>query len=173
MGESEINKTKIDGLQMVEDLYELFCMTTRELPRHINRDWHPEIKKIYAKMLAGEEDVGSYRMLDYYPEGREHYIYELSPIDDWTGYTRIYLEDIRSSNDHMSLLRNVFAALLKYTNWERDIREGPFIAMIPGTNGYACSYAVFLKQDNNGTTYAVLPQKLDRIQESFVNTIKY
>lgn len=54
MGEYKNNKIKIDGIQMVEDLYGLFHMNKRDLPKHINRNWHPEIKKIYLRMLSGE-----------------------------------------------------------------------------------------------------------------------
>jgi hypothetical protein len=162
-------KTKIDGYEMVKDLCDLLSMHKRDLPLHVNRNWHPEIHKMYGKMLSGGEPpykIGAQEI----PSITEYYIYELDPIDDWTGYAQVWLEDMLSVRKWLDLVEHAFKGLKLHSNWEGDIREGPYVAMIPGTEWFVSPFAVLLKQDNNGTTYCVSKQKLDHIQEYLIAT---
>lgn len=86
--------TRIDSYQMVEDLYFLSGLQKLDLPLYINRDWHPKIHNIYNQMLSGDRAVSGGVRVPRTGYETDFYVYELDPIDDWEGYSHIFLEDL-------------------------------------------------------------------------------
>jgi hypothetical protein len=94
------------------------------------------------------------------------FLYVLSPIDDWSGWTVV--------DDHMATLDDRDAEIFLETftpaknaieahGWfEHDTHTYPwFIAPLPSTDGDGyCEWMVATKITNNGTTFLVSPYRL-------------
>lgn len=97
------------------------------------------------------------------------YWYELPPIDWWPIPTvktvheqsRRWLEtDEGMNNGEIPELSGMWveaqAVARKFTHWEGDVRQGPFVLFGPSESGEAMIATGFAwKQDNNGTTFIV------------------
>ncbi len=104
------------------------------------------------------------------------YAYELSPIDHWGGWRRpedVYRVssaaegavpwpgehlDARGWPDLWARAQRV-ARKTGY-GWEGDIREGPFLTVLPPGEYGEPLVVIAFKQDNNGMTYVVSPVPL-------------
>jgi len=161
---------KIDGYEMVKDLYFLYTLKDEELPIEINRKWHPIINEIYKKRLSGKDP--NFKVRKDLVKGHEtdFYIYERDPIDDWSGYDWLFMEDLILNKKWLNLLYHTLTLLKRYSNWEGDIREGPFIARLPGDEYDVSSFVVLLKQDNDGATYIVSRYSLENLSEYLIKS---
>jgi hypothetical protein len=88
------------------------------------------------------------------------YVYSVGPIDNWFGWSKL-----RSFKSGLHYDANEFhwfwAAAQKAARecgWEGDIREGPYIAAIPGDSQQRI--IISWKQANNGTTFVISPVML-------------
>lgn len=164
------NMVKIDGYEMVRDLHFLHTVKDEELPQEINRKWHPEIETIYKNRLVGNDPFFEVKKTWIKERETNFYIYERDPIDDWTGYDWLFLEDLLVDIKWVNLLNHTFTLLKRYSNWEGDIRQGPFIAMFPGDECEFNSFVVLLKQDNNGNTYVVSRHPLENLNDCLIKS---
>jgi hypothetical protein len=160
--------TPIDEYRMVDDLYFLNGLSKRDLPIHINRNWHPKIKEIYNKYLSGEKDAPSYVRIPRTIYDLDFFVYEMEPIDDWEGYNQVFLEDLITEDKWLNLIYHTFKILKDNSKWELDVRSGPYMSMLPGEEMAFAHWAVLVKQDNNGTTYLVSRYNLDYLSDSLV-----
>jgi hypothetical protein len=51
--------------------------------------------------------------------------------------------------------------------WEGDIREGPFVAVLPDKGGVLSRVIIALKQDNDGTTFVAPRYRLPWYDSDF------
>lgn len=160
--------TKIDDYQMIEDLYFLNSLRKLELPLYINRKWHPKIHNIYSQLLAGDRDVNYANIVPRTICETDFYIYELDPIDDWEGYHQVFLEDLLQERKWLNLIHHTFKILAKNSKWEQDIISGPYVSALPGMELTFSHWVVLLKQENNGTTYAVSRYNLDYLSDFLI-----
>lgn len=168
----EAMKMNIDGYKMVNDIHLLCGLTKRDLPLAINLDWHPEVKEIYKKIASGEVELPDKGITSDVPDNSNYFIYERDPIDDWDGYHKLHVWDIFNNVNWRKLIYQSLTVLNNNSAWEGDIREGPYVAMLPGNEYDFADWVVLLKQDNNGTTFVVSNYKLDYLDEYFVKSIK-
>lgn len=157
--------TPIDGFKMVEDMHYLYGLSERELPLELNRDWHPDIHKLYKKALLGELFLGRNPSTEY---TTNFFIYQRDPIDDWEGYFQIFLEDMVHEKKWRNFIYHTFKILNENSNWEKDIRSGPYISMLPGYEMPFSHWVVLLKQENNGDTFIVSRYRLDYLHKYLV-----
>jgi hypothetical protein len=94
-------------------------------------------------------------------------IYCLPPIDQWSGWQKpdqVFTGtdkddgDTHPADEWPELWKEV-QRLAKGLGWEGDVREGPFVTVLPREPGdYWPGYVlVAWKQDNNGTTFLASP----------------
>lgn len=164
-------KMNIDGYKMVDDIHLLCGLTKRDLPVAINLDWHPEVKEIYKKIVSGEVELPDRWITSGVPDSSTYFIYERDPIDDWDGYHKLHVGDIFHNVKWRKLIYQSLTVLNNKSAWEGDIREGPYVAMLPGNEYDFANWVVLLKQDNNGTTFVVSNYKLEYLDEYFVKSI--
>lgn len=160
--------TKIDGLKMVEDLYYLFGLDKMVLPLEINRDWHPEVKKVYNRILSEDLELSTGNRLSKSIYDYDFYVYALEPIDDWAGYYQVFMEDLVQESKWLNLIHHAFKILKENSAWELDIVQGPFISMLPGNERAFGHWVVLLKQSNNGDTFVVSRYNLDYLSDFLV-----
>jgi hypothetical protein len=160
--------TKIDGYQMVEDLYFLSGLQNIDLPLQINRKWHPKIQELYNRMLSGEKVIRTGPRLPQVGYETDFYIYELEPIDDWNGYHHVFLDDLIKERKWLNLIHHTFRILKENSHWEQDIISGPYISALPGMELTYSHWVVLLKQENNGDTFVVSRFKLDYLSEFLI-----
>jgi hypothetical protein len=164
--------TLIDGYKMVDDLHLLHSIEKKDLSLHINYDWHPKIKERYEIYLSGDRELKKENMVARIPFNTEYFIYERDPIDFWEGYYLIFLEDLIMQKKWLNLIHHAMSLLNLYSSWEKDVRIGPFIAMLPGNEMEFAHWVVLLKQDNDGTTYIVSRYPLEHLNEFLVKSYK-
>lgn len=171
---NELNQmgTLIDGYKMVDDLHLLHSIDKKDLPLHINYSWHPKVKERYEIYLSGERELKKEDMVDRRPFNTEYFIYERDPIDFWEGYYLIFLEDLIMQKRWLNLIHHAMTLLDRHSSWEKDVRIGPFIAMLPGDEEMCAHWVVLIKQDNNGTTYVVSRYPLEHLNEFLVKCYK-
>lgn len=160
--------THIDGFKMVDDLYTLSGLVKLDLPLEINRDWHPKIKEMYNRRISGEQVPEIPARISRSIYDLDFYVYEVPPIDDWSGYNLLFLEDLICDTKWLNLIHHSFKILRFSSNWEEDVREGPFISMLPGNEIPFAHWVVLVKQDNNGNTYIVSRYSLDYLNDYLV-----
>lgn len=98
------------------------------------------------------------------------FIYETVPIDHWQGWLTMpeaaaklcvdglgftHEEELRHLADNLEEAKR----LAKAAGWEGDMREGPFVSMLPNQDN-TVSYVIAWKQDNNGSTFVASPYQL-------------
>jgi hypothetical protein len=103
------------------------------------------------------------------------YVYVLSPIDFWTGWSgrEIALpDDVEASvQEHLrarvdETLDHALEQFRRRTRWEGDIREGPYFAGLPPTDSQSESdLMVAVKQDNSGDVFVWSPHPLPHLDE--------
>ena len=101
------------------------------------------------------------------PEG---FVYELPPIDWWTGWSTIeaaiqaYEGAAEKQKEKANLERIVRHAQNQFENrtmWEGDVIQGPFLGGLPPATGDPTSdVMVALKQMNNGMVFVWSPYEL-------------
>jgi len=149
-----VSGTSIKSLKDMRDIYKLSIKSIEELPLLIGHPFSKGVFDIYKKCLSNELKIDKIE----FKWDKSYYVYECEPIDDWRFWTKIYIEDLLQNSELMSLVLDGMG-LFKSVGWEEDIREGPFITIIP--NGTECgSLILALKQDNNGTTYICSKENL-------------
>lgn len=95
-------------------------------------------------------------------------VYSLMPIDWWNGWREP--SDLFRVNVHQNPERwhdpaewdELWAKareLARRAGWEGDIREGPYVTVVPQDPGMSALPPVIIgwKQDNNGTTFVASP----------------
>lgn len=165
------HSVKIDGFKMVDDIYYLCGLKRRQLPLAINRDWHPIVLDVYKKLVSRVINFPEYNITYVIPSGIKFYIYELDPIDDWYGYYKLHMGDVYFSPHWRDLVFHSLNILKHNSSWEGDIREGVYFQRLQKNNYDFDDSALFLKQDNNGTTFAVSINKLEHLEEYFVKCV--
>ena len=98
-------------------------------------------------------------------------VYQVCPIYDWSGWhdprelfrvrVRIF-EDFGLFSNQWDRAWEQALELGKEAGWEGDIREGPFVSVLPEPPGSysAVPFLIAWKQDNNGTTFIASPYEL-------------
>jgi hypothetical protein len=101
------------------------------------------------------------------PDG---YVYDMGPnTDRWVGWQSPtdaagqgkagFQEDWQQDID--AVVEHAKEQFRARTGWEGDVREGPFIAgLMPPEDGKEFTFAVAIKQDNNGWIYVWSPYEL-------------
>lgn len=95
------------------------------------------------------------------------YVYRLDPIDDfhlWMDPTDIFnktgADDLRSFDEFEEVFDTAKVSA-KLIGWDGDIREGPFVSVLPpGGCGEQSLFIIAWKQDNNGTSFVASPYAL-------------
>jgi len=106
------------------------------------------------------------------------YVYCVQPIDDfhlWMRPSDVFnafgsddLREIKEFEDVFDTARTS----ARLIGWEGDIREGPFISMLPPNEGGSSSlFIVAWKQDNNGTSFVASPYILPWISNEDVDVV--
>lgn len=160
--------TLIDGYKMVDDLHLLHSINKKDLPLHINYDWHPKIREGYQDYLSDVIRLKEEKMVDRRPFNTDYFIYERDPIDFWGGYHLVFLEDLILQKKWLNLIHHAMSLLDRHSSWEKDVRMGPFIAMLPGDEIEFARWVVLVKQNNNGTTYIVSRYPLEHLNEFLI-----
>jgi hypothetical protein len=107
-------------------------------------------KWVDENLLPALENVAATR--------QEWHVWRLEvPIDDWTAFAHFgqVAQDPGSSPLVLEALEALKALALSDLRWEGDIRSGPYLMPCFGTGGRVAGFV--LKQDNDGTTFAILP----------------
>jgi hypothetical protein len=103
------------------------------------------------------------------------YVYVLSPIDFWIGWSdrdtampdgvdASAREQLRAQLDE--ILDHALAQFRRRTRWEGDVRQGPYFAGLPPTDGQSDSdLMVAVKQDNHGDVFVWSPHPLPHLNE--------
>lgn len=93
--------------------------------------------------------------------------YVISPIDFWNGCQTFdqYMWQLGRVGDERRELRNyaerflcAARCLAPELGWEGDIREGPYVFLLPHDGN--CEIGIAWKQENNGTTFVFAPVAL-------------
>lgn len=103
------------------------------------------------------------------------YIYAISPIDFWFGWTPLdkALEGVHPDDDFArEFYDDILTRFEKVkpwalaAGWEGDMRGGAYFVPIPWeTGGY--EFLLAWKQDNNGMTFVVSPTPLSWLDEEY------
>jgi hypothetical protein len=103
-------------------------------------------------------------------------IYVTKPIDDWWGWQRP--EDVFRHGLNIALVGTPFRSTgqwhelwdraqhqaRKAFDWDGEIREGPFISVLPHPESGGSEIIIAWKQDNSGTTFIVSPFRLPWVE---------
>jgi hypothetical protein len=104
------------------------------------------------------------------------YVYRLGPIDYWTAWSSPVptqdegvgeIADPKTRAELERLLEHAKQQFRERSDWEGDIRQGPFFAGLPKDDNTG-DVIVGLKQDNNGTVYVWAPIELSWLREGLV-----
>jgi hypothetical protein len=85
-------------------------------------------------------------------------VYCVPTLDLWSGWQKsedvfkLRVFDDGTAHD-ASRCGAKFKDLAVKVGWEGDIREGPFVAVLPDEGGVLSPVIIAWKQDNNGTTF--------------------
>ena len=95
-------------------------------------------------------------------------VYQVMPIDFWAGWRKP--SELFGVSDHnhddgqfhdpaeWPNLWKQAQKLATEAGWEGDIREGPYVTVVPdGESGGLSPVIIAWKQDNNGTTFVASP----------------
>lgn len=114
-------------------------------------------------------------------ERRPMIVYELSPIDNWSGWQkpeavfRLEIDDptVHDTTDWLPLWEKA-KTLAGRLGWEGDIREGPFVTVIPedGLGGGPSAVVIAWKQNSNGTTFVASPYHLSWLEAHEVRCVE-
>lgn len=95
-------------------------------------------------------------------------VYHIPPIDDWTGWQepsevfRARVDNLISEWLDAAEWSPMWAKAQELANkagWEGDIREGPYLTVLPYPPGPP-PIVIGWKQDNNGNTFIASPYEL-------------
>lgn len=111
------------------------------------------------------------------------FVYQVGPIDFWAGWHRpsdiFRVSDGRDDDGQYHSptdwgpMWEKAQSLGTEAGWEGDIREGPYVTVIPdGDGGGTCPVIIAWKQDNNGTTFIASPYPLTWIEREAHATAK-
>ena len=103
-------------------------------------------------------------------------VYCLIPIDFWQGWHRPsalfrVADDIINDGIHdpddWKRQWELAQAIATDMGWEGDIREGPYVTVIPDQPGNYSDPPILIawKQDNNGTTFIASPFRLPWLED--------
>lgn len=144
-------KTKIFSINFIDDLKELNLIRDfNDLGLLIGRDWTPEGKELYKSILSKEIKFPFFNNYKSYRIRSNFYFYELEPIDNFSYYIEIGVEDLLNNQDLFDYVIYLLPILYNRTNWEGDLRNGFYMCITPGYEGIPILIA---KQDNDGTTF--------------------
>lgn len=106
------------------------------------------------------------------------YYYATGPIDYFAGTVSIeelkkqIIKETLDFQDSDLIFNNIIRELeiakvniAKYSLWEGDIIEGPFVFAIPDPDIVGMQYGFVWKQRNNGTTFIASPCAIPWIEE--------
>jgi len=93
-------------------------------------------------------------------------VYQIEPIDHWNGWHKpsdlfrsmAFTLDTEWLDplDWASAWSQAQKLAIKL-GWEGDIREGPYVTVLPDQGGSTPPFVIAWKQDNNGTTFVASP----------------
>lgn len=107
------------------------------------------------------------------------YVYRVAPIDDfhlWVSPSTIFNEtgtdDFRLL-DEFNEVFDVGKIAARFLGWEGDMREGPYVSMLPShDSGSSSPFLIAWKQDNNGDCFIISPYLLPWIAVLGSETIR-
>jgi hypothetical protein len=96
------------------------------------------------------------------------YLYVIDPIDFWSGWQKpedvfkgTKIHDPVHNNFDWHVLWKAARSCASLSIWEGDVREGPYVTVLPPKDGCEVSpVAIAWKQDNNGTAFIYSPYEL-------------
>lgn len=108
------------------------------------------------------------------------FVYEVEPIDDWGGWR--LADDVfrvcaatdgfppsiayRDASEWYPFWERAQASAGRPPlHWEGDIREGPYVSMLPDPDNGGTCFLVAWKQNNNGTCYIASPFALPWLED--------
>ena len=166
--------TSISHLKEIEDLQVLRSIISKnDIPLLYNRKW-TEVGGEYFKRLVQGEDIPVFKSVwakdDYFTYGNykdlkqlKIHTYSIDPIDDFRFLIEIFIEDLIADTHLMAYVGHALEILSKETIWEKDLRNGLYVSIVPGMDNVPIIVA---KQDNNGDTYIASPIRLGHLEES-------
>jgi hypothetical protein len=147
--------------------------------KHRDTGWERKSKRFYAtgehaKLAAFDAMVA--RVSNTQRRVIPMIVYCLAPIDEWIGWNHkndvfkeIITEELAYEFRDIEEWNRLWAQaseLGRQVGWEGDIREGPYVSMLPNPGGDPqCSVLIAWKQDNNGTTFVASPYRLPWLDE--------
>lgn len=89
------------------------------------------------------------------------YVHTTGPIDVFDGMTPLsrWIAADPDADRAMWAMRALFA-LEDSGRWEGDLREGPYIGVLPDPENVSTAPYLVAKQDNNGTTFVICDKPL-------------
>jgi hypothetical protein len=100
------------------------------------------------------------------------HVYCIDPIDFWDGWLRPH-EAFAPRTGHVSDVETRRFDAARWTpawdlaqnggrkiRWDGDIREGPYVAPLPGPDSGESHFMIAWKQDNNGAAFVASPFRL-------------
>lgn len=164
-------ETKISGIKLINDLKVLDSIKSyNDLGLLISRNWSPEGENIYKKILAGEMAFPFFKEAEPITIVTGLYLYELTPIDNFSYYIKIGIEDILKDQDLFNYVIFALPILFNKISWEGDFRDSLYICITPGLEKIPI---LVVKQDNNGTTFLISQVKLEWLEEEIVHDKKF
>jgi hypothetical protein len=101
------------------------------------------------------------------------FVYQIPPIDWWDGFVPLaqaLRPDAGDQSDcdfNRRLLERLalgHAAAAMHLDWEGDTKEGPYVFAVPDGESSGGELAVAWKQENNGDTFIVSPNRLLHVE---------
>jgi hypothetical protein len=103
-------------------------------------------------------------------------VYRIPPIDQWSGWQKprdvfTGLDDADADSHLAADWKPLWATakkMAKFLGWEGDIREGPYVTVLPNAPGEFAPGGIIIawKQDNNGETFLASPRRLAWIEQA-------
>ncbi len=92
----------------------------------------------------------------------KYFYHMIYPIDWWEGWRHWDTLSFDIHHDGEEALKDIKAAFIDL-GWEGDVRDGPYVTVIPTDDSYDPQYIVAFKQDNNGETFVASPIPLEHL----------
>ena len=88
----------------------------------------------------------------------------LTEVEEAELYGELWVEDFDEILQRaFDLVKRIEAAY-----WEGDVIQGPFVFSLPFPDEVSCKLGFMWKQQNNGTTFIVSPERLNHIENELL-----
>jgi hypothetical protein len=109
------------------------------------------------------------------------FVYAIQPIDFWNGWqnpsdlfrvsTHEYSTDYHNPAEWGPAWTKA-KELARQVGWEGDIREGPYVTVLPHSDGGFPPFVIGWKQENNGDTFIAAPFELPWLAQEYGSKIE-